>query len=101
MVSTITRYNLNDAIPTGILAVNASKVIMTFKADTASAKVQLAYNTGGFADGAYIEFEDGTIAVFDADPITGKVPSMDDLFALMSAGTGTLAVWILSCEGGY
>ena len=56
MVSTITRYNLNDAIPTGILAVNASKVIMTFKADTASAKVQLAYNTGGFADGAYIEF---------------------------------------------
>tara|TARA_R110000787_G_scaffold182328_1_gene294287 strand:- start:1973 stop:2278 length:306 start_codon:yes stop_codon:yes gene_type:complete len=101
MVSTITRYNLDATTPTGILAINAAKVIMTFEADTADAKVQLFYNTGGFADNAYIDFSDGTIAVFDADPLTGKVPSMSDLFALMSAGTGTLAVWTLSCEGGY
>lgn len=102
MVSTITRYNLNATIPTGINAQGASKVIMTFNADTASAKVRLAYNTGGFADNAFIEFEDGTIAVFDADPITGEVPMTGDLYALMSAGTGTLAVWVLSCDkGGY
>tara|TARA_R110002020_G_scaffold201036_2_gene403461 strand:- start:36 stop:341 length:306 start_codon:yes stop_codon:yes gene_type:complete len=101
MVSTITRYNLGTVIPTGINAQGASKVIMTFTADTANEKVMLAYNTGGFADNAYIEFESGTIAVFDADPITGKVPMTGDLFAKMTAGTGTLAVWILSCEGGY
>ena len=61
MVSTITRYNLDATTPTGILAINAAKVIMTFEADTADAKVQLFYNTGGFADNAYIDFSDGTI----------------------------------------
>ena len=67
-MGSITRYNISTE-PVGLNLKGAQKVIMTFETSTAL----LAYDRSNFDDNAYISFAAGTIAVLDANPLTGYV----------------------------
>jgi hypothetical protein len=94
-MGSITRYSISTE-PVGLNLQGAQKVIMTFETETAL----LAYDRSNFDNNAYISFAAGTIAVLDANPITGLVDVNGILWAKTASGTGTVTVWILR-EGGF
>jgi len=59
------------------------------------ADIDVAYDVGDFENGQFFSIAGGEVYVFDPNPVTGEVDSLDYLFyAKTSAGTATVQVWI-------
>lgn len=89
----ISRYTVSTTV-SSLRLDGGSRVVIKTDAD-----VQIAYDIGDFDNDQYFVIGANEVYVFDPNPLTGEVDSLDTLFYVKTAsGTATVQVWVQSAR---